>query len=399
MILGREMSGSHLPVHLWVGAGLLRSLTSIHTAYMQVGESNHLSLQKGSAWLKIGVIPIVVTTIFFGIYLGASPAFAEKLSFLSDNLEAFFREFNIGVVFSLVLGGLIGIWAILKPAFWPEHWNFGGYAPMVRRKQGQSAISSLSSGLRTEFRTANLLLLSVNALLVAYHAIDIPWIWFQYDTTLATSASHSQLVHEGTWLLIASILLSMGIMLYYFRGNLNFFGQSGMLRKLSYLWIAQNALLVVSVAVRNYHYIAFDGLTYKRIGVIIFLAMCLFGLATLAIKIAKGQSLQFLIGRNLMFGLILGIGLSALPWARWITLYNLHHYEQTGRIDLQYLSDLDDTNLDLLWEIDQQTNHETLYPSLRQQMDNYLEVYRERGWRSYTLTGRVAVRNMPTQSE
>jgi hypothetical protein len=73
-------------------------------------------------------------------------------------------------------------------------------------------------------------------------------------------------------MLILSILLSLGILIYYFRSNQNFYPKNGFLKAAAYLWLVQNAVLSVSVLIRCGYYISEYGLAYKRIGVVIFLA-------------------------------------------------------------------------------------------------------------------------------
>lgn len=382
-VMGKDLIPRQIPVHLHMASGFQKALLSVHSLYDHADQYSGVSLKKWRSWAKMAIIPMVITIIFFIIYLAASPAFSDKWTGVLDSISLFLQNFKFLGLFSLLLGGTIGTWILIQPKSWPVDWTFPMISNDVKRKQHPSGISSLSSGLRTEYRTGYLVLLSVNTLLAFYHFIDIPWMWFEFGESLGSSVSYSQLVHEGTYLLIASILLSMGIMLYFFRGNLNFFSKSASLRNLCYLWIAQNALLVVSVAIRNYRYIDFDGLTFKRIGVIIFLGLCLFGLATLVYKIVNKKSLNFIVGKNMGFALVLGIILAAAPWSRWITRHNLAHYHETGRIDWNYLIRMDGTNLDLLWEY--QADMPDLY-QLTGETRSMLSDLEEQDWRSWNLT-------------
>jgi hypothetical protein len=72
-------------------------------------------------------------------------------------------------------------------------------------------------------------------------------------------------------MLIVSALLSIGILLFFFRENLNHFSGNKRLHQFSNIWICQNIFMLVSVGLRNMHYVSQYGLTYRRIGVFIFL--------------------------------------------------------------------------------------------------------------------------------
>ena len=64
------------------------------------------------------------------------------------------------------------------------------------------------------------------------------------------------------------------------------------------LWVVQNFILGISVFLRNYHYISFHGLAYKRIGVIVFLVLVLIGLVTLFVKLRERKSFFYLVRVN-----------------------------------------------------------------------------------------------------
>ena len=108
----------------------------------------------------------------------------------------------------------------------------------------------------------------LNLLLLVVNVLDINWIWFDFEVPLEFSLK--QFVHEGTYLLIFSILLSMMLVLYFFRSSLNFYPKKKALVVLGKIWIIQNMVLAFSVFIRNYHYIDYHGLAGKRIGVIAF---------------------------------------------------------------------------------------------------------------------------------
>ena len=184
--------------------------------------------------------------------------------------------------------------------------------------------------------------------------IDIQWIWFGFEVPLDFNLK--QFVHEGTYLLIVSILISIGIVLYFFRGSLNFFPKNKSLIILGKLWIIQNTVLTISVFLRNYHYIDYHGLAGKRIGVIIFLTMVVFGLVTLFIKVNNQKTTAFLLRINGWFILFTLVLMSCLHWDRVIVTHNLKH-DNPGEIDVDYYLQLSPTvypilfkNLDLVEE-------------------------------------------------
>jgi hypothetical protein len=174
----------------------------------------------------------------------------------------------------------------------------------------------------------------LNVLLLAVNAVDINWLWFGFEP--APGFDLTQFVHEGTYVLIFSILLAAGIMLWFFRRNLNFY-QPGLplLRWGATAWVVQNVVLAISVGLRNYYYIVYTGLAYKRIGVYGFLLLTLFGLGTVLLKIWQQRSAFSLVRLNSWAAYVVLMLLAVGNWEIWIAEYNL----QPGfsRLDIGFL--------------------------------------------------------------
>ncbi|MEL7340178.1 MAG: DUF4173 domain-containing protein, partial [Bacteroidota bacterium] len=215
-------------------------------------------------------------------------------------------------------------------------------------------------GLKKEYRVGVLLVGMVNLMLLANNVLDIDWIWLNF--VVEPGMNLKNLVHEGTYLLILSIMLSMGIMLYFFRSNQNFYRDQGLLHILSYLWIGQNIILLISVALRNYHYIAYHGLAYKRIGVFFFLLATVFGLLTLFHKIRNQRSAYYLFRVNgwAVYGTI--VLLCLFNWDMIIARHNLTQ-EYPGDLDTEFLLTLSDKTLPVLLE-----HHDQAFAKLQGQV-------------------------------
>ncbi len=217
-----------------------------------------------------------------------------------------------------------------------------------QRQKLKSALASFGTiSLKNEHRTGAILMAMVSVMATLVNGIDIAFVWFNFEYD--GSQNLSQFVHEGTYLLILSILLSMAIMLYYFRGNQNFYIKNERLRWLANIWIIQNAIMVISVGIRNYHYIHHYGLAYKRIGVIFFLGLTLFGLITLFLKIKNKKSAFYLVRVNSWATYAMLLMLAAVNWDIQIAKHNTTHWNQ-GNIDLSFLLSLSDKTLPILDE-------------------------------------------------
>jgi hypothetical protein len=221
---------------------------------------------------------------------------------------------------------------------------------------------------------------SLNALLIFYLALD--WIYLGQQN-LQSPASQSEAVHAGVEALIFSIVLAMGLLLIFFRGDLNYFTGKRWLCRLSLFWLALNGLLLFQVLLKNSLYVYYSGLTGKRLGVFLFLILVGIGLGTVLLKIQKKRSLMFLIRRNSLAVFMVLTGCIALPWGPMITAYNLRALSAP---DLEYLLKLPNDNSIQLQEF-VKAHPDKVTPEQRQRISeryrNYTEAEAARNWREW----------------
>src|SRR5690606_2620703 len=102
---------------------------------------------------------------------------------------------------------------------------------------------------------------------------------------------------------------------------------------LSKIWLGLNGVLVISAAIQNSVYIDALGLTYKRLGVYLFLILCIVGLFYSYQKIKLQKTNFYLIDKMTWVVFYSLIGWSLVKWLSMVTRYNL----TTTNIDFYYL--------------------------------------------------------------
>lgn len=296
--------------------------------------------------------PLAVLALFHGLFAVANPRYADlsgrALAAVGDWLARLWPDWSVGHVLFLVLGYWLAAGALVAvPVYYfADHESRLG--EFVRRQRDRVASLAVRRpdfrartfrplDLRKEWLMAVAALGLVNALLLVVNVIDINWLWFGFAP--APGFDLAQFVHEGTYVLIFSILLAMGIVLWFFRCNLNFYAPGlPWLRAGATAWVVQNAVLAVSVGLRNYYYIVRCGLAYKRIGVCAFLLLTLFGLGTVLLKIWQRRSAYSLVRLNSLAAYALLLALAAGNWEVWIARYNLR--PGFASIDAGFLLDM-----------------------------------------------------------
>ncbi|MEK6154600.1 DUF4173 domain-containing protein [Flavobacteriaceae bacterium 3-367] len=236
--------------------------------------------------------------------------------------------------------------------------------------------------LDSEQTLGSIVLGALNLLLIGFLITDLLYL-LQPD--IHSHADYSRSVHQGVYALMFSIVCAILIILYFFRGALNFFKGNGRLKKLAYLWIGLNGILVLFTAYKNWSYIEALGFTYKRIGVFIYLLLVLVGLVTTYLKVAQKKRFVYLLRTNLATAWAFLVLASAVPWDKAITAYNLSHLQDP---DIHYLLDLGASNAPQLYTYGREKKHR-LNPNLRARISNkYLDFEEEeagRSWQEYTL--------------
>lgn len=270
------------------------------------------------------LIPVSLIVVFAFLYAGGSEFFAEWFATfantLGDWLEAFLGKLDLLFVVYLIFGAVIASVMLLQERKTTLAQLDDISSDELQRVRKRFKGNPLS--LKREYHTALVSIISLNVLLLFVLFLEIKHVWFGFEWQGEMLKS---MVHKGTWSLIFSIVLSIAISAWFFRRNLNFYPDNGRLKYLFSCWIALNLLMIVSVGVRNYWYIYYFALAYKRIGVYFFLVLCTFGLISLWIKIHKPRSNYFLLRLNTAF-FIVSFLLMGLPnWQSIIAKHNMNH--------------------------------------------------------------------------
>ncbi len=275
-------------------------------------------------------IPLVLTIIFLKLYQQADPTFYEWTKFI--NLDWISFEF---IFFYLLL--LI----VLRGLFY-VHPNKDLVEIDLRHSQPISPSYSdriqQFFGVENEKKIAYSVLILLNLMLLLYNIIDVHFVVTELPKPFSNGATYSQLVHGGINALIFSIVLVILILVFLFRGQLNFESKPT-LKYLAISWLFLNSVMVITSLIKNYEYVSHWGLTYKRIGVFIYLVLAFIGLIFCILKINQQLSAYRLTRRMGFTFLMAFTSLGLVNWNKYIAHYNLTHLE-ISKIDFDYLASL-----------------------------------------------------------
>ncbi len=282
--------------------------------------------------LSIGFIPLVIFVFFYSFFVRANPVFEELHERSFANFFSFLNDINFVWLFFIMLGVFIIRWGMLKTR--PAALKFNPSDQLDRKgKRTRGTVSDL----KREYYIALLVFASLNALFFVVNVIDVNWVWFQFH--VSNQFSLKEFVYSGVGWLIAITLISAGMLLYFFRGSLNFYPNNKWLKRLAVIWTIQNIILALSVSIRTIHYINFHGLAPLRLGVLLFTIIIATALSAVIFKINNTHTTALVTRITSSFAIVL-LGVCALiPWNTWIANHNLNH-EIANEVDADYYLNL-----------------------------------------------------------
>jgi hypothetical protein len=184
-------------------------------------------------------------------------------------------------------------------------------------------------------------LIVFNALFAVQSISDLAYLWG--GVRLPDGLSYADYAHRGAYPLIVTALLAAGFVLAAMRKN-GAAQHSPLIRRLVYLWIGQNVLLVISSILRLDLYVQVYSLSEMRIAAGIWMGLVAAGLVLILLRIVLKRTNAWLITMNLI---TLGTTIYVcgfLDFSAMIARFNVEHSKEvTGEgfpLDFFYLSDL-----------------------------------------------------------
>ncbi|MBW8524558.1 DUF4173 domain-containing protein [Chryseobacterium chendengshani] len=268
-------------------------------------------LQKTLAFI---VIPVVLISIFFGIYSAGS-----------DHFAGIFTDYEIDInIWQLLCISVLGFFIAFN------YWNYT--VEKLIYKQNDILGNDFSEKDTIQKPTYSFLDLNSERMsgVISFFSLNILLIFFiitfNYEQFYEQVKSPNQLseeTHERVGAVIMSIVMAILVIMFYFKSNFNFDPKAGLMKVLVKVWIVLNAVLVVSAMLKNIEYIINYGYTYKRLGVCAFLILSLIGLVMTFIKIQMKKRNIFLFNTMVWYFYGTVLACSYINWGGIITSQNI----------------------------------------------------------------------------
>jgi hypothetical protein len=312
----------------WTRRLLLHSILSIIGPLLDWGRLRAARRRRGparfAAALPLLALPVLGTALFLALFSAANPLIAD--AFGRIDLLAAVGGFSIARLAFWALTTLL-VWSFLRP---PRIL----LAPRTAREVPLPlpGVSPASIALS---------LAAFNLVFALQNGLDIAFLWS--GAPLPGDMSLAEYAHRGAYPLIATALLAALFVLVTLRPGTPT-GESPLVRRFVYAWIAQNVVLVASTMVRTLDYIEAYSLTRLRIAALIWMALVAVGLVLICVRLWRRKNGPWLINANLAAGLVALSACSAIDLGAVAAGWNVRHAREAGgagvRLDLCYLNDL-----------------------------------------------------------
>ena len=296
------------------------------------------------AAIAVWIMPLFLAAVFLVLFGEANPVIEYWLSLIDllallDLIQVFRIIFWIFV--------LVIVWAFLRPrlpAFLRRKPR-----PMILPLAGQPQREPTPQDIAAKNLEAVLFgrpailrsLIVFNLMFAVQTVLDAAYLWG--GVALPDGMSYASYAHRGAYPLIVTALIAAGFVLAALRPGSATSGDM-LIRRLVYLWVAQNIALVISSILRLDLYIGIYALTYWRIAAFVWMGLVAAGLALIVARIALGKSNKWLLTANLLTLSATLYACCYVNFAGLIANYNVDHsLEMSGQgvsLDVWYLRDL-----------------------------------------------------------
>jgi len=347
--------------------------------------------KKYHRWIIILILPILISAVFMVLYVNANESF-NKLTFqFFDWVYKYLKEFidliSLPKLFFLLFGFGIGASLLVRYKNNLLELVESKLPDDIQEKPGTSFFGNYTVvGSENYYRMAIISFIMVNFLLLMVNVLDVIHVWFNFEP--ASAVELRKFVHEGTFILIFSVFVAIGVVLFFFFGNLNFYKNNRVLKTLAYVWIGQNMIMVVSVLIRNMYYVQSFGLAYLRLGVFFFLIATIVALILLMIKVELRKSVIYYVRNISITAYCVLLFVALFNWDTLIATYNLSY--NRSNLDTRFVvSDLSDKTLPILWKNKDafgDVNSEG-YQNLLKKIQRFKTNEQSRSWKCTTIMG------------
>jgi hypothetical protein len=333
------------------------------------------------------IAPVLMGSVFISLFAMANPvislgideawiAFVHSVDYLLQSLSF------VRLIFWLFWGWII--WSLLRTRLAPKK------KAAISNREGPTFSHSFVERCLTIF----------NIVFAVETVTDFAYLWA--GASLPRGLSYASFAHRGAYPLMVTALLAAAFVLMTFRPDASPANMQRA-RRLVYLWIAQNIMLIASSILRLDLYVSIYGLSRWRIAALLWMILVALGFFWIGARIIANRSNAWLIAVNTRSAAILIYLCCFVNFDSQIAWYNVRHCREVrgvgAYLDVAYLKSLAPASVPaLLWLANANRPNgisleaREFLNSLRYKLEVELE-----DWRSWTVLRAVTLRELRSE--
>jgi hypothetical protein len=277
--------------------------------------------------IAVWLMPLALATVFILLFSVANPIVEHWLALIDpwvllESIDVARVLFWIAVLWI--------VWGFLRPRVpqlpWLTRPSRSSHASNVRPVIDPKIAATFSDVIFSPGAILRALLV-FNAIFAVQTALDAAFLWG--GVALPDGMTYAEYAHRGAYPLIVTALLAAAFVLVAMRPGSETSARP-LIRRLVYLWTAQNVVLVLSSILRLDLYVGIYSLTYLRVAAFIWMGLVAVGLMLIMARIKLGRSNGWLVDANLN---VLALTLYAccfVNFADAIGEYNVRHSREAS---------------------------------------------------------------------
>lgn len=311
-------------------------LTGAFQLFPDLLQAQREARHHGQKWLRFDIlagwiVPLLCGAVFIALFASANPLIEQWLAMFDISRQNW--EFDVVRLFA---------WIVLLAIAWPYLSMRLCEKPLIGKSMMTADLPKIDDSNRF-FGSAAILrsLVLFNLLFAVQTVLDAAYLWG--GASLPEGMAYATYAHRGAYPLIATALLAAAFVLAAMRpGGAG--EQSPVIRRLVYLWVGQNVLLVISSILRLELYVDVYSLTLLRVAAFIWMLLVAMGLILIVARIALRRSNGWLVGANALALALTLYSCSFVNFAAVIANHNLSYQHETvpgaASPDLAYIQEL-----------------------------------------------------------
>lgn len=300
--------------------------------------------------LRLWAVPIVLGAVFIGLLAWGNPIIAtwlgDGLRHIGESIADFVKDFDVlRVLFWIAV--LLWTWGLLRYRTLVRHRHPAPTRVYVQPDGSPPPAVLLTTpppltwgDLRDRLfdpAVVTRCLIVFNLIFAVQTVLDIAYLYSFGAAELPEGLTYREYARKGAYPLVATALLAGMFVLITFRQGAD--DERGKwTRRLVYLWLGQNLLLIVSAGIRLNLYVSVYSLTHLRVAAAIWMGVVLLGFVYIIVRIATRRSNAWLIAVNTITATVVLLACSFVNFDGLIANYNVRHCQQiTGNPDAAWL--------------------------------------------------------------